>query len=237
MKKPHLFFIKFFTNTSVHYYSMLYELEEVQSTTNSNIITIINDLIKTDKTFSYLSKPNTFNIKEIYPGLDESFTIADINRYLSNFIYFDKKINQWIISYKNKPDFKIYNSILPNKTLKLMLVGSFFDSVMKNEQERESLFDLFEIYYHIRPNDALIYKIQNENEIYSIEYMCECLPDDINKNYAIILQDGYNLSIIRKFTELCYNKKNIEVFVLSNLEYFKVEIDASTIIFRKVSMR
>lgn len=234
--KPHLFFIKITTNFNIYYYSMRYDLEKVQSTTNKNIITIIKNILNNDKFISKEINNMEFHIKEIKLSDNEQFLISDIRKYLSNFIHYDKKIKEWVISYNTKPDYNIFNLINDKINLKLMLVGSYFDNIIKNENDREKLFDLFENYYHIRPSDALIYKIQ-DNDTNNIESIYECLPNDINKQFAIILQDGYKLSIIKKFTELCYNKKNIDVFINADSMFYNITANSAEIKFTKVSLR
>lgn len=236
MKKPHLFFIKLFTKWNVYYYTMKYDLEKVQSTTNTNIITIVRDLLKSDRQFyDSIDKQMQFNIKEAQ--LKEEYNVGDLHRFLSHYIYYDYKINEWVITHKNNPDYKILNCIREDASLKVMMIGSYFDNIVRNDKERENIFDLFERYYHIKPTDALIYTIPDESDKSSIEAIYDCLPNDRNKNYALILQDGYTLSTIKKFTELCYNKPNIEVFVLSDFEYYSVYIDSAEIKFKKVCLR
>jgi len=238
MKKPHLFFIKIKTSFNVYYYSMKYELEEVQTTTNNNIITIMKDVLKRDAWFyDDTKKEMEFIITEVKLEDRKEYRVSDIQRYISHFIYYDGKIKDWVVTYKNEPDYKIFNCIMEDMSVKIMLVGSYFDSVIKDEHERERMFDLFENYYHTRPSDAIMYKIQDETYESSIRSIYDCLPKDVNKKYAIILQNGYNLSTIKKFTELCYNTDNIEIFVLSDLDYYRVYVSSAEIKFKKVCMR
>ena len=85
-----------------------------------------------------------------------------------------------------------------------------------------------------------LYNITNPNHGFFLNdkvSIYECLPNESYKNYAIILQDGYDLSIIKKFTEMCYSKNNIEVFILADLEYYKVQVSSSEIKFKKVCLR
>lgn len=237
MKKPHLFFIKIHTGFSIYYYSMKYDLEEVQSTTHGNIITIIKDVLKNDIKFT--DSNITFDIEELKPDENKSYIIGDLNRWFRNFIYYDDIIREWVVSYKNEPDYKIPNCINDNASLKLILIGSYsyFNNIMKNEESRLNMFKLFGRFYHIKASDALIHTIQTENDISSITDMCDCLPDTNNKNFAIILQDGYKLSTIKKISEYCRNKSNVEVFVLVQSEYYKVTTTSAEITFKKVCLR
>lgn len=236
MKKPHLFFIKICTGVSLYYYSMKYDLEKIQSTTNTNIITIVKDLLKNEIKFD---RDDEFDINEVYLYNGNEYLVADLNRWLRNFIYYDDIIEQWVVSYKNEPDYKILNCLNENSSLKFILIGSYkyFNDIMKNESTRKTMFKLFERYYHVTAKDALIHTIPNENELDSIKDMCDCLPDDRTKNYAFILQDGYKLSTIKKIMDYTYKKYNIEIFVQLQSEYYKVSSSSAEITFKKVCLR
>lgn len=231
MKKPYLFFITIACKTIKDEIkiSMKYDLEKIQTTTKNNIITIIKDLL------SINNNDYKFFIKEI--NLNDKFNKEDLKEYLRHFVYYDEKISNWIISHKNEPDYNILNCINEDINIKMMLIGSSFKNIMSNQVNRESLLTLFEKYFHIKPSDISLYTVIDNNGNIDIDSLYDILPSDKSKKYAILLQDEIKLSMIKSFTKLCYNKPNIEIFVSSNSDIYKVTIETTEIVFKRVVLR
>lgn len=234
MKETHLFFIRIITENNEYFFSMIYQLEKIQSTTISNIITIVKFLINEYDLFDITNvefKINEINTEDIIIYDNKKF-----KNYLKNLIYFDNKINKWVTTSKNKPDYNILKCIKKDTSVRLVLVGNEFDNIVREQTKRESLFDLFELYYHIRPCDVILYKPSSEDGNINVNDIYDFLPNDNKKLYGIILQDGYEIGMIKEFSDKSIMRINTEIFIKTRTEYYKVNSLCDEISFKKINL-
>ena len=230
MCDSHLFFIKVKSFHTTYFYSMIYDLDN--DVTKKEISNILKDLSINYNLFN-LSNSELF-ITEVTDN--EVFNTSELKKYLKNLFFYDKKINTWLIRNKQEPDYNILNIIKKDLSVKLMLIGNNFDYIIRDNKEREKLFDLFESYYHKRPHDVVIYKPTNENGEIEVNDIFNCIPDDKNNIFSIIIQDGYNLSLIKEFSDKSNRFVNVNIFINSNNNYYKVNSLCDELTFKKLSL-
>lgn len=232
--KQHLFFIKITLSNYCHYYySMIYNLEKIESTTKSNIVTIVKSIVKEYNLFKLDNA--SFFIQEITTS-SQITELLELNEYTKNLIYFNKFYNRFVFTRKNTPDYNILNVIKKDLYIKIMIISNSINTSINDNKKREKILDLFELYYHVRPRDLVLYIPTNEKGTIEVKDILNCIPKEKNTVNTLILQDNIGLSVIKEFADYSNDFYNIDIFTKIKYEYYKTESLCDNINFKRIDI-